>query len=245
MTVLSRIPLFEGVPEPQLDRLVKGAVTRDVSGGTEIFAQSDRADALFVIVGGDGHVRIGAMDERGKALMVEVFRAGDIFGEIGIIDGGVRTAGAVAEGRVQLLQISAAAFLQAWHETPAIGLNLSGILARRLRRTYELFQAATFETHESRLARQLLYLGALAGRRTDQGLRLAGRLRQPDLADLLGATTRTIITILNAWRADGLVIYDAEKALLTLVDEEGLRGLIDHTAAPAPRGKRSPGRTTP
>jgi hypothetical protein len=47
------------------------------------------------------------------------------------------------------------------------------------------------------------------------------------LADLLGTTTRSIITILNAWRAFGLVIYDVNRAQLALVDEAGLRGLID------------------
>lgn len=230
MSLLSRVALFEGVPPDRLEQLERRGTLRDLHKGTQVFAQGDPADALYAIVGGDGQVRIGAIDDRGKALMVEVFLAGDIFGEIGLIDGGMRTAGAVAEGRVQLLQLSASAFTAAQNETPVIGMNLARILARRLRRTYELFQAATFETLEVRLARQLLYLGALGGRRTEFGLRLAGRLRQPDLADLLGATPRSIITILNAWRAHGWVIYDADKALLTLVDEPALRALTEHAA---------------
>ena len=97
---------------------------------------------------------------------------------------------------------------------------------RRLRRTSILFRDATFESLEVRLARQLLYLGKREGRRTDQGLQLAGRFRQSDLADLLGATTRSIITILNSWRADGLVIYDAARAQLTLCREAELQKLV-------------------
>ena len=62
------------------------------------------------------------------------------------------------------------------------------------------------ESLEVRLARQVLYLARTDGRNTAQGRQLGGRLRQGDLADLLGATTRSIITILNAWRADGLVV---------------------------------------
>jgi hypothetical protein len=61
----------------------------------------------------------------------------------------------------------------------------------RLRRTYELFQDAAFESLEGRLARQVLYLAEREGRPTPQGLRLAHRFRQADLADLLGATTRS------------------------------------------------------
>src|SRR4051794_15076699 len=95
---------------------------------------------------------------------------------------------------------------------PILGANLCGLLAARLRRTFALFKDATFESLEVRLARQVLYLVGRDGRRTQQGLQLAGRFRQGDLADLLGATTRSIITILNAWRANGLVTYDATRA---------------------------------
>jgi CRP/FNR family transcriptional regulator, cyclic AMP receptor protein len=59
----------------------------------------------------------------------------------------------------------------------------------------------------------------------------AGRSRQGDLADLLGATTRSIVTILNAWRASGLVTYDGDRAQLTLLDEAALQALIEVGAA--------------
>jgi Mn-dependent DtxR family transcriptional regulator len=61
-------------------------------------------------------------------------------------------------------------------------------------------------------------------------LQLAGRFRQSDLADLLGATTRSIITILNAWRASGLVIYDPARAQLTICGEAGLHELAGAAA---------------
>ena len=135
--------------------------------------------------------------------MVEGARAAEIFGEIGVFDGSPRTATAVAEGRVRLVN-PRGDFLAALASCPTLGETLCRMLAQRLRRTYELFQDAAFETLEVRLARQVLYLAASEGRATQQGLRLTHRLRQPAyLADLLGATTRSIITILNAWRTAG------------------------------------------
>ena len=62
---------------------------------------------------------------------------------------------------------------------------------------------------------------------TEQGLRLTHRLRQPDLADLLGATTRSIITILNAWRNADLVAYDTDRALLTVKDVPAMRAIVE------------------
>ena len=74
------------------------------------------------------------------------------------------------------------------------------------------------------------YLTKREGRSTEQGFQLAGRFRQGDLADLLGATTRSIITILNSWRAAGLVIYDPARAQLTICREDDLQRLVGPAA---------------
>jgi hypothetical protein len=60
-------------------------------------------------------------------------------------------------------------------------------------------------------------------------LRVTQRLRQVDLADLLGTTTRSIITTLNAWRLSGVVSYDTERALLTVRDMAALRAIVEPT----------------
>jgi CRP-like cAMP-binding protein len=224
---LTSISVFKNLTADVLNRLEQGSVRVEPRDGASVFVQGDPADSVYAILTGDGHVRIGAVDRGSKALMVEVFRAGEIFGEIGVIDGGARTASAVAKGRLQLVKIRAPVFLSALADCPALGEALCRMMAQRLRRTFELFQDATFETLEVRLARQILYLATREGRATSQGLRLAHRLRQADLADLLGATTRSIITILNAWRAGNIVVYDTDRALLTIQDIAALRGIVE------------------
>jgi CRP-like cAMP-binding protein len=225
--MLDSVLLFQEMQPADLALLEAASTILEPRDRGTVFDQGDPADAVYAVIGGDGHVRIGAVDQHSKALMVEVFRAGEVFGEIGVIDGGARTASAVVEGRVRLARIRSHAFLEALGRSPALGNALCRIMARRLRRTFGLFQDATFETLEVRLARQVLYLLDREGRPTPQGLRIGNRLRQGDLADLLGTTTRSIITILNAWRAAGLVAYDTERALLTARDVPALRAIID------------------
>jgi CRP-like cAMP-binding protein len=224
---LGSVLVFKGLTSEALGRLEQGSTVVEPRDGAAIYAQGDPADAIYAITGGDGRVRIGAIDRRGKGLMVEIFRLGDVFGEIPVIDGGTRTAAAVAEGRVQLVKIRPSPFLAALAECPALGEALCRVLVQRLRRTYGLFQDATFESLEVRLARQVLYLAAKEGRPTQEGLRLTHRLRQADLADLLGATARSIITILNAWRVAGLVVYDTDRALLTVKDMAAMQAIVE------------------
>ena len=231
MGALLTVATFAGIDERALDKIEARSRSIEYPDGALIFAQGDPADAVYAIIGGEGRVRIGTIGRGSKGLMVQMFHAGDIFGEIAVIDGDVRSADAVAEGRVRALRIGATVFLAALAEQPALGANLCHLLAARLRWTFTLFQDATFESVEVRLARQVLYLARRDGRPTEQGTRLAGRFRQNDLADLLGTTTRSIITVLNAWRASGLVVYDVNRAQLTVVDEAGLRALIDCDAS--------------
>jgi CRP-like cAMP-binding protein len=222
---LDIVRVFDDIPAAARRCLEEAATAQEPRDGTLVFAQSDRADAIYAAIGGDGRVRIRAADCNSKQLMFNVFKAGDIFGEIGVLDGGPRTAEALVEGRLRLLRIPAASFLQVLGDTPELGCSMCRLMAQRMRRTSVLLRDAVFESLSARLARQVLYLADLHGRHTEQGVRLAGRFRQADLADLLGATPRSIITILNDWRQRGIVTYDPLRGQLTVRDEE-LRGLL-------------------
>jgi CRP/FNR family cyclic AMP-dependent transcriptional regulator len=219
---LGGIGLFRGLPPPALQRLAEGARRIAPPDGAPLFAQGDPPDAVYAMLEGRGRVRVGAPDNAAKRLMVEVFRTGDVFGELGVLDGAARSADALVIGEVKLARIPAAAFLETAQSEPALGLALARLLSVRLRRTFGLLQDATFAPLEVRLARQVLYLLKADSVKTEKGVRLAARFRQGDLADLLGATTRSIISILNAWRAANLVAYDTEKAFLFVLDEAGL-----------------------
>jgi CRP/FNR family transcriptional regulator, cyclic AMP receptor protein len=230
VSLLATVAAFVDLDHTERAKLERVSAMSEPRDGAEVFYQGDASDSVYAIVGGDGHVRIGAVDKRSKSLMVEIFHAGDIFGEVGVIDGGPRSATAIVEGRVKLVRIPGAAFLSALSRDSALGDALCRSLVARLRRTFELFQDATFERLEVRLARQVLYLADREGRNTVQGIRLARRLRQDDLADLLGATTRSIITILNTWRAAGVVLYDTDRAFVTLCDLPALRAIAQQIA---------------
>lgn len=223
---LARCPAFAGLSAQSLATLAAGALVEVVADGTAVFAQDDEADHVFLVLPCDGRVQIGSPAASSKRLMVEVFKENEIFGELGVIDRGRRSADAVAQGSVRLARLRAGQFRAVLETDPKLGANLLAVMAARLRRTYALFQDASFESLETRLARQLLYLARVGARRSEQGLRLAGRFRQGDLADLLGATTRSIITILNKWRGDGVLAYDGERGFVTLIDEAFFARLV-------------------
>src|SRR5215472_16651278 len=124
MTSLLDVAAFRGIASARLDRIEATSRVLEPRDGARLFVQGDAADAVYAIVGGTGHVRIGALDRSSKGVMIEIFTAGDIFGELGVIEDSTRTADAVVEGRVRLLRIGASVFLETLHSDPVFGENL-------------------------------------------------------------------------------------------------------------------------
>jgi CRP/FNR family cyclic AMP-dependent transcriptional regulator len=72
----------------------------------------------------------------GRARVVgksRVLRPGDFFGEIGLIDGGPRTATIIATSDVRVMMLQRRAFLKVLKENPQIGLAIMETLAERVR----------------------------------------------------------------------------------------------------------------
>jgi CRP/FNR family cyclic AMP-dependent transcriptional regulator len=219
---LALAPAFHAVPTADLSSILGEARFRDYRDEEVVFSRGDRGDSVFVVIA--GFVKVGTLGENGKRVTVEIFKELEMVGEVAIIDGDARTADAAAMGPATLAIIPAPAFRRLLLRSPAFAANLLRLVAARLRRTYSLFEDASLTDLEYRFARQVLYLmgrGAAGERR----VRIYSRLNQSDLADLLGTTPRSIITILNKWRAEGLADFDGRTAQLTILDLERFSAL--------------------
>ena len=157
-SLLAGIDAFRDMDHSARDRLEHASTVLQPRDGSEIFSQGDPADAVYAIVAGEGHVRFGAADQGSKTSMVAVCKQGDIFGEIGVIDGGARTSTAIVEGRVRLVRIPASSFLAALSSSAGLGQVVCQMLARRLRWIVTLFQDASFERCDQAALRGLLRL---------------------------------------------------------------------------------------
>lgn len=215
---------FQGVALTELRNIVAAASLRRYRDQETIFSRGDAPSFVFLIV--SGLVQIGTLSVTGKRVTVEIFNQLELFGEIGVIDGQKRTADATAMGPVSVVAIPSAAFAALLDTSPAFARNMMRTVARRLRRTYSLFEDASLSDLEHRFAKQVIYLIGL-GATGDRQVRLYSRMRQGDLADLLGATPRSIISILNKWRADGLVEFDGRAAQLTVLDIDRFTALVN------------------
>lgn len=225
--VARRSELLRNVTEADLSRFLATGQLRHCRDADMIFSRGDPVNALYIVLGGT--VRISSLSPAGKRLIIQIFQQHEVFGEIAAIDERTRTADAAAVGPTELAVFPAEAFQALLAESPSFAMNMLRLLTHRLRRTYALLEDASLSNLETRLARQVLYLIGL-GASGEHRVRLHSRMHQEDLADLLGATSRSIITILNKWRAEGIAVFDGRTAQLTVLDVDRLRRMVEQTA---------------
>ncbi len=113
--------------------------TEQFPDGDVIFHEGDRATKAYVVV--SGTVVLGRR-LTGGALTLDRVEAGEIFGEVGLLDPGPRTATAVAEGEVTLRPVEKSLFLEKVQKDPQRAFELLKTMARRLRTTDSLLTEA-------------------------------------------------------------------------------------------------------
>ncbi len=105
---LMRVPIFAGLPPARLEAAMAEASVLSVEGGQSIVRQGEPADRFYVIVEGTYEVTQTAGDETGVLRRME---HGDVFGEIGLLTDGRRTATVTALEPGTLLSLDGQAFL--------------------------------------------------------------------------------------------------------------------------------------
>jgi len=99
---------------------------RKYSAGQAIFEKGEVGFELLVIKQGEVELRLGDRVLRKLA-------AGNIFGEMGLIDDSTRSASAIAISDVEVVPISEKQFMSLIRETPSFALDVMRVLVQRLR----------------------------------------------------------------------------------------------------------------
>lgn len=127
-----RCALFAGLAPAQCERLRAVLLPLQLTAGECLFAQGDAGDALYIL----GRGSISVVD-RTRAQRFVSFSPGMCFGETAVLDGGGRTADAVADVDSTVYALPAAALAEMHHVDPAIAArvyrNLAEHLSERLR----------------------------------------------------------------------------------------------------------------
>lgn len=227
---LRDVPLFNRLPEGELDVLARQIVQRHFGRHEIIFCQGDPGDGLHVVA--SGHVSISRQSPDGDELILAMYEPGEYFGELALFDREPRSASAIAVDECATLFLSRSAFRSFLEAHPTAVFTCLEAIVWQLRRLTDLADEIALLDVRSRLARRLLRLAeqGMVGTGTGDGraMRRAFRITQQQLASMTGATRESVNKHLNAFVDEGII--QLERGYIRIVDrqrlEECSRGLI-------------------
>jgi CRP/FNR family transcriptional regulator, cyclic AMP receptor protein len=144
--------------DPQLVATIAASGSeRHLVRGDVLFFEGDIPDALYLVARGRiAIINTNPIDQRESVLAL--MEQGDLFGELGMLDGGVRSAMARALEPSLVFAIPYDPVLAMLHNHPELLWNVTRLLARRLRAMDEALADSVFLDVTGRTAKRLLEL---------------------------------------------------------------------------------------
>jgi CRP/FNR family transcriptional regulator, cyclic AMP receptor protein len=220
--IFERHFLFGKLSASEIDSLISYARVERYAVGREIFAKGSPGHSLMAVL--QGSIKISSLSNDGKEIVFAIYNAGEIFGEIGVLDGEERSADATAMTDCELLVLNRRDFLRVLENRADLCMILLRILCRRLRQTSEQVEDVMFRHLESRVAKALLQLAESVGLHGLQSVSVELHVSQRELGNMAGGSRESVNKILQNWHRQGLI--DLGKASVLIRDLEALRRLI-------------------
>jgi transcriptional regulator with PAS, ATPase and Fis domain len=131
LDALRHVDVLRHLPLSALDRMASVALVRRYPPGGVLLAEGGAGDEVLVLLEGQVAVRLALSEQEQRAVAVR--RAGELVGEMALVDELPRSATVTAESPVRALCVPRAAFLEAVAGHPGAAVELMGVLSRRLR----------------------------------------------------------------------------------------------------------------
>src|SRR5271163_2936869 len=133
---LLRVPMFEGLPEDQIDWFIGHSQEISLKAGDEYLHQGDPADAMFVVLEGQLQIR----GELGGETAVISIAPGSVTGVLPFSRMKQYTVGGKALTDGRLLRFSSTLFPELMQKMPELTERLVGLMADRIREFTRLEQ---------------------------------------------------------------------------------------------------------
>jgi CRP/FNR family cyclic AMP-dependent transcriptional regulator len=205
-------PLFDALPREALDNILFQATDKAVRRGQTLVQKGDEGSYMVAVL--SGRIRISATSPDGREVTLNMIDAGEIFGELALLDGKPRSADATALEDSTLMTVERRHFLPYLASSNELALRVIDVLSERLRDTSETLGNFAMLDLPGRLARKLLSLANEYGATAGDRIRLEIRLSHTDLGRFVGCSRETVNKQMRAWEEDGIVARDGGRISL-------------------------------
>jgi CRP/FNR family transcriptional regulator, cyclic AMP receptor protein len=220
LAVLRKHPIFCDLAPEALDQLCRYAKHATLKRGATIFSKGDPGNSLFAVISGTVKISISSAD--GRNAILNLIGAGEIFGEVAVLDGQARTADAIANTNCEIFVIDRREFLPFVRSQPVLAMKFIELLCTRLRWTSDQVEQVILQNLPARLASALIRLTE------KHKLAPGGRtiaVTQQEISEMVGMTRESINKQLRVWATRNWVRL--EHGAIVVLKAESLQALAE------------------
>ena len=208
-TFLGKSVVFNGLDLEDLRRLA--AIAREVTlpASSILFEQGEESDGLYIVA--SGIVRIYLTAEDGREATISLLEEGEMIGEIALLDGLPRSAGAAALTDTKLMFIPHKPFCDLLDSSPKLSRQVTIMLCERLRAANSQVAQAIFHDLRYRLLVLLRQIAVIHGRIEKDVAIVDLDVTQGMLAQMLGASREAVNKQLRTLAKEGRVLMDGRQ----------------------------------
>jgi len=204
-SLLRSSDLLEQIPDHEVDDLARRVRLVRCARGKMIFMKRDEgADVMFVL---SGRVKIVSTAPSGAEVIHNIIEAGQVFGEMALLDGKPRSADAIAAVDSEIVELSRKDFLEVLLRNPQSAVKMMEILCGRIRQSTSFVEDAVLLDSGTRLLHRLKTLAEQYGKPEPdgRGQRIDHKLSQQEIGESVGLTRVSVNRLLSQWRSEGLI----------------------------------------
>jgi CRP/FNR family cyclic AMP-dependent transcriptional regulator len=183
LDLLAESDLFAGFDPEALARVAEASEVRHLRRNDVVFDEADPPEELYVVR--SGRIAMANTSVDGRESVIALMEAGDLFGEMPLLDGGKRSAGARALEPSELVAVPYGTVETILKASPELLWGVVRLLSQRLRTTDAALADSVFLDVTGRTAKRLL---ELAGEADEFALPIT----QEELAGMVGASRERV-----------------------------------------------------
>jgi uncharacterized membrane protein len=138
VAMIGEVPIFGLLDDEEREALAEMMGAREFKQGETVFHYGDPGGEIFILR--TGRVELFVESTEGEKIVLAENEQGDVIGELSFLDGGPRTATAVAREDTQMLVLDRIRLLDFIDKHPHAAMDVLTVIGRRLRATDELLR---------------------------------------------------------------------------------------------------------
>jgi CRP/FNR family transcriptional regulator, cyclic AMP receptor protein len=227
--LLANCMLFRGLVTDERDAIVGRARMRHFAAGETIFLMGSPGTSMMAVLAGT--IRISVPSPDGREIVLAILQAGEVFGEMALLDGGERTADARAMTGCDLAVLERHSVMEFLERRPDAWPRLVKVLCERLRTTDLHIAEVAMQELPVRLARVLLRSSESQNPRPAGSAVATINVSQRELGNIVGAARESVNKCLREWQRTAMVRVNG--ASIAILDAARLKRISEQGRGPA------------